>query len=186
MYTTVTKLSPTSAAIALVSRALVAATLAVLAQVAWAQTREAGRESLKQPAVSEAGQRSKEQDRQALIALENEWLNAHDAPTLDRILASDFVHPVVTGDFLTKSQHIDWVTRHPPPANIKWRFDRLDIRVYGDVGIANGTVVGTDEHGQETGRGVFTDVFAYRDGRWQAVNAQENPVTKMNSVTKTK
>jgi hypothetical protein len=86
---------------------------------------------------------------------------------------------VVTGDFLTKSQHIDWVTKHPPPANIKWRFDRLDIRLYGDVGIANGTVVGADERGQETSRGVFTDVFAYRDGRWQAVNAQENAVQNL-------
>jgi len=35
-----------------------------------------------------------------------------------------------------------------------------------------------DERGQETSRGVFTDVFAYRDGRWQAVNAQENGGTE--------
>jgi len=137
-----------------------------------------------QPVNAQAGsalpppQRTLEQDRQALIALENEWLNANDPATLDRILAPDFVHPVVTGDFLTKQQHIDWVTKHPPPANIKWRFDRLDVRLYGDVGIATGTVVGTDEHGREANRGVFTDVFAYRDGRWRAVNAQENAVQK--------
>jgi hypothetical protein len=51
--------------------------------------------------------------------------------------------------------------------------------LYGDVGIANGTVVGTDERGHETSRGVFTDVFVYRDGRWKAVNAQENAVQKL-------
>jgi hypothetical protein len=141
-----------------------------------AQTRAVA--GLEMQAAAKPPQRSAEQDRQILIALENEWLNARDAATLDRILAADFVHPVITGDFLTKSQHIDWVTRHPPPANIKWRFDRLDVRLYGDVGIANGTVVGTDEHGQEISRSVFTDVFANRDGRWQAINAQENPVQK--------
>jgi hypothetical protein len=41
--------------------------------------------------------RSTEHDRQALIDLENEWLNATDAQTLDRILASDFLHRVFTG-----------------------------------------------------------------------------------------
>ena len=124
------------------------------------------------------GQRNAERDRQALTALENEWIDASDAPTLDRILASDFVHPVPTGDFLTKAQHIDWVTKHHPPANLKFRFDKLDVRLYGDIGIVNGTVVTSDEHGQEIGRNVFTDVFAYRNGRWQAINGQETDVRK--------
>jgi hypothetical protein len=124
-------------------------------------------------------QRSAARDRQTLIDLENEWLNTNDAQTLDRILASDFVHPVFTGDFLTKAQHIYWFTTHPRPANLKPRFERLDIRLYGDVGIANGTVMMSDENGKETGRNVFTDVFAYRDGRWQAINGQETDVRKM-------
>src|SRR2546426_11308068 len=93
-----------------------------------------------------AQQRFAERDRQALIDLENVWLTADDARTLDRILASDFVHPVPTGDFLTKAQHIEWFTTHPRPSNLKPRFERLDIRLYGDVGIANGTVVTSDEN----------------------------------------
>jgi hypothetical protein len=124
-------------------------------------------------------QRSGERNRQTLIDLENEWLNANDGQTLDRILASDFVHPVFTGDFLTKAQHIEWSTKHPRPTNLKPRFERLDIRLYGDVGIANGIVVTSDENGKEIGRNVFTDVFAYRDGRWQAINGQETEVRTM-------
>jgi hypothetical protein len=124
-------------------------------------------------------QRTAERDRQTLLDLENEWLNANDAKTLDRILASDFVHPVPTGDFLTKAQHIDWFTKHPRPANLKARFERLDIRLYGDVGVANGIVVTSDENGEEIGRNVFTDVFSYRNGRWQSINGQENDVRKM-------
>jgi hypothetical protein len=123
-------------------------------------------------------QRSADGDRQTLIELEREWLMANDASTLNRILASDFVHPVFTGDFLTKTEHIDWVTRHPRPANIKPRFERLDVRLYGDMAIANGIVVTSDESGKEIGRNVFTDVFAYRNGRWEAINGQETDVRK--------
>ncbi len=124
-------------------------------------------------------QRTAEQDRQALIALKNDWLRSeHDAAALDSILASDFIHPVATGDFLTKAQHISYSSRHLPPANLKNRFDNLSVRMFGDVGIVNGIVVASDEHGKEVNRTIFTDVFVYRDGRWQAINAQENRVEK--------
>ena len=53
----------------------------------------------------------------------------------------------------------------------------MQVRVYGDVGIANGIVLTTDEQGRELERIIFTDVFVRRNGRWEAVNAQENPVT---------
>ena len=43
-------------------------------------------------------ERSAEFDRQALINSEKLRLTANDAPTLERILDSDFVHPVSTGD----------------------------------------------------------------------------------------
>lgn len=126
-----------------------------------------------------AQSRTPEQDRAALIALENEWLaNEHNAPVLERILASDFVHPLPTGDFVTKAQHIAFSSAHPPPANVKQHFDQMRVRVYGDVGIVNGIVVTTDEKDHEVDRTVFTDVFGWRDGRWQAVNAQENAVRK--------
>lgn len=130
-------------------------------------------------AASSAPHRDPERDRQALVGLENEWLkNEHDAAALERILAPDFVHPVPTGDFLTKAQHIYYSVKYPPPAGLKNRFENLNVRVYGDVGIVNGIVVTGDEHGQDVDRTIFTDVFVYREGRWQAVNAQENRVEK--------
>ena len=124
--------------------------------------------------------RTAEQDRQALIALENDWLRSeHDTAALDSILASDFIHPVVTGDFLTRAQHIYYSRNHPPPANLKNHFGNLSVRIYDDVGIVNGMVVTTDEHGKDVSRTIFKDVFVYRDGRWQAINAQENKVEKL-------
>ena len=120
-------------------------------------------------------------DRDALVAIENDWLkNEHNAAELERILASDFLHPVVTGDVLTKGQHIEYSSKHLPPTDRTSHFEGLQIRVYGDVGIVNGLVVTTNKKGDTVDKSVFTDVFVYRDGRWQAVNAQENAVTKVD------
>lgn len=135
--------------------------------------------SLQAISLARSPNRTAAQDRQALITLENEWLsNEHNATKLESILAADFVHPVSTGDFLTKAQHIYYSSKYLPPANLKNRFDQMQVRLYGDIGIVNGVVVASDEHGQGVNKTVFTDVFAYRDGRWQAINAQENSVEK--------
>ena len=118
------------------------------------------------------------QDRAALIALENEWLpNLHNPAVLEKILAPEFLHPLPTGDFATKAQHIQFVSTHLPPPNRKQRFDQMQVRVYGDVGIANGIVLTTDEQGREVERTIFTDVFVRRNGRWEAVNAQEDVIS---------
>jgi len=127
-----------------------------------------------------AQHRTVESDREALVALENKWLRSeHTATELDSILASDFVHPVVTGDLLDKAQHIHFSSMPLPPANLQNHFDGLKVRLYGDVGIVNGLVVTTNDKGEEVRRTVFTDVFVYRDQRWQAINAQENEVRKL-------
>jgi hypothetical protein len=120
--------------------------------------------------------RSPESDRKALESLEQDWLQARDATTLDRILAPDFVHVLPFDHFVTKQEHIDWFLKHPPPAGRKTRFEKLQTRVYGDVGLVNGCVVASDEHGKEIDRTMFTDMFVYRNGKWQAVDAQENSV----------
>ena len=58
-----------------------------------------------------------------------------------------------------------------------------------NVGIVNGIVLTTDEQGPsrtganpEVERSIFTDVFVRRNGRWEAVNAQENAVKARYSV----
>ncbi len=90
------------------------------------------------------------------MTLENEWLSAeHDAAALDRILATDFVHPVVTGDLLDKAHHIYYSTKYLPPANLKQRFDNLRVRLYGDFAIVNGLVLTSDERGKDVDRSIF-------------------------------
>ena len=117
--------------------------------------------------------RTTEHARQTLIALENDWLaHLRDSATLERILAPDFVHAVEPGEFLTKEQHISWNVKHPLPPNHKARFEKLQVKLYGDVGIASG-IVAISDSADHVARTLFTDVFAFRNGRWQAVHAQE-------------
>lgn len=111
--------------------------------------------------------------RDAVVKLENLWLENEGNPTvLDSILADDFVHVLPIG-LITKKEHIDFVKQHPWTKMKEHRFENLQVRVYGDVAIANGTVLAVPENGA-TRKTYFTDVFALRGGRWQVVNAQES------------
>jgi Domain of unknown function (DUF4440) len=119
--------------------------------------------------------KSDEESKQELLALENRWLQVEDDPlALERILAPDFLH-VVPGAIITKDQHLQFLREHPANGQRREkRFEDLHVRVYGEAGIVNGAVIETTEHGER--KTLFTDVFAYRDGKWQAVSAQELPV----------
>lgn len=113
-------------------------------------------------------------DRAALIALENRWLHARTPATLARLLAPGFVHPIAAGVFVTRAEQLAWFRRRKKPPGRR-HLDHLEVRLFGDVGIVNGVVVTARSDGG-VHRTLFTDVFVYRDGRWQAVNAQENAV----------
>ena len=56
-------------------------------------------------------------DSDSVVSLEHTWLAAGDSATLERILAPDFLHPVLTGDIIDKPEHIAFVAgirvRHP-------------------------------------------------------------------------
>jgi hypothetical protein len=124
---------------------------------------------------------SVEKSKQELLDLENHWLQVEDDPAaLESILAPDFLHVVPAG-IITKDEQLNFMRRHPGHDQSSKHFENLHVRVYGNVGIVNGAVVATvKEGGEKSSEGVrktlFTDVFAYRDGKWQAVNAQELPM----------
>lgn len=113
--------------------------------------------------------------RGEIESLEHQWLNAaqsHDRATLDRILADDFVDVSSNGAFRSKA---DALAGGNAPPGATQTLHELRVRVYGDCAIANGVnVVHSDIQGW-TVEVPFTDVFARRAGRWQAVSAQETP-----------
>lgn len=115
------------------------------------------------------------QAKQQLLKREDQWLQGlQNAQVQEQILAEDFVHVLPSG-LITKKDQLDFLrSRKQPADNLSRHFEDLRVRVYGTAGIVNGMVVAIDKSGAVVKRSVFTDVFAYRDGRWQAVNAQEN------------
>lgn len=124
--------------------------------------------------------KSDEDSKRELLALENRWLQVEDDPTaLESILAPDFLH-VVPGEIITKEQQLQFLRQHPASSQRPEKhFEDLHVRVYGEAGIVNGAVIETSDHGKR--KTLFTDVFAQRHGKWQAVSAQELPVTTDSS-----
>jgi hypothetical protein len=123
---------------------------------------------------TKAGADADQKSKQQLLDLENHWLQVeHDPDALETILAPDFLHVAPAG-IITREEQIDFMRKHQaPPAKPEEHFEDMHVRVYGTVGIVNGVVVAKTAEG--TRRTLFTDVFAYRDGKWQAINAQELP-----------
>ncbi|HEV2288279.1 MAG TPA: nuclear transport factor 2 family protein [Candidatus Acidoferrales bacterium] len=113
--------------------------------------------------------------QQAVIRLEHRWLANENKPAvLESILGDDFVHVVPEG-MISKREHIDYVKAHPNAFPGVHKFEQLEVRVYGSTAIANGVVLALPPGGPPH-RALFTDVFTFRQGRWQAVNAQETPM----------
>ena len=113
---------------------------------------------------------------QAVEALERRWLaHENDPAALAEILADDFVHVLPQG-MVTKREQLSFMRAHPAAdAGTTRRFEDLRVRVFGTAAVATGIVVATAPDGK-TRKTAFTDVFAYRDGAWRAVNAQETPL----------
>jgi hypothetical protein len=118
---------------------------------------------------------SAEQSKEELPKLENRWLAVERDPNaLEDILAPDFLH-VVSAGIITKEEQLKFLRQHPAPKQRSEKhFEDLRVRVYGEVGVVNGAVIETADGTKH--KTLFTDVFAYRHGKWQAVNAQELPV----------
>jgi hypothetical protein len=118
---------------------------------------------------------SAEESKQELLTLENRWLQVEDDPVaVEAILAPDFLH-IVPRAIITKEQHLEFLREHPRSGQrAEKHFEDLHVRVFGEAAVVNGAVIKTTEHGEC--KTLFTDVFAFRDGRWQAVSAQELPV----------
>jgi len=119
--------------------------------------------------------KSAEQSKQELLKLENRWLTVErDPDALENILAPDFLHVLAAG-IITKEQQLKFLRDHSAPKQQSERhFEDLHVRVYGTVGIVNGVVIETADGAEH--KTLFTDVFARRQGKWQAVSAQELPV----------
>ena len=149
-------------------------------------------EDVAYPAKRETGSQNQppanERTAAALMKVEHEWLDAlhrRDVRTLQRILAAEFIDNYYLGQEVTRSKYLAYFAQpltHPAPA-VSQHFEDTKVRFLanGYVAIVTGVVI--TEAVRSTAPSVsgansihhsrFTDVFVWRDSRWQAVTAQE-------------
>jgi ketosteroid isomerase-like protein len=109
----------------------------------------------------------------ALVALEHTWADAlsrKDADAVACILADEFEDADVDGSLHTRSETLAKVPKRKPWTN---RLTELQAHIEGNMGFARGLNEILDTDGKVVARVRFTDVFTYRDGRWQALAGQE-------------
>lgn len=123
----------------------------------------------------------------AVMKVERAWLAAidrHDAAALARILGSEFIDSDSQGEAITRERYLDYFRRSgaqraPPPRRI-FADTQVRFEAAGEIAIVTGLVIsraaaaGRAASGPDAVRhSRFTDVFIWRDGRWQAVTGQE-------------
>ncbi len=112
----------------------------------------------------------------ALLELERHWaaaLDRHDAETVACLVADEFEEADVNGSLRSRSQMLVHIPQRRPGSN---HLAEMRAHVDGNFGYVRGLNEILDPAGKTVARVRFTDVFAYRDGRWQAILAHESLV----------
>lgn len=108
-----------------------------------------------------------------ITQLERDWVAAivkKDAAALDRLLADDFSGTSPTAHLYTKEGAIDDLTRGTYTVE-SMELDEVSVNVYGDTAVAFTSQEETSRYGGKdiSGHYHYTDVWVWKDGRWQAV-----------------
>jgi hypothetical protein len=110
-----------------------------------------------------------------LTDLEHDWTVANinaDKKKLDRILADDYVGKTSEGKPQGKAEYIK--TIEPDNTIQKWNFGDLKVSLLGERATLTG-IIRLQIKDQEVVFN-FVDKFVWRDGRWQAIGSEVNPV----------
>jgi ketosteroid isomerase-like protein len=101
------------------------------------------------------------------------WVS-RDRPFIDGLLASDWTVTDPSGRILTKQQVLDETFSSTERRIDAMSVDDIRVRVLDDVAVATGRTRATGTYqGQKSNVLLrFTDVFHFREGRWQIVASQ--------------
>ena len=101
-------------------------------------------------------------------------LEQQDTAALGCILADEFEDAGPDGELTSRATTLAKAAGHPPVHHV---LSDLRAHVHGDFGYIRGLAAAVDARGKTVVTVRFTDVYAYRDGRWQCVAAHESIVT---------
>jgi hypothetical protein len=114
----------------------------------------------------------------ALVALEQNWaaaLSRNDADAVACMVATEFEDADVDGSLHSRAQTLEHIPNRKPGVN---HLSELRAHVEGNSGFTRGLATLVDASGKVVARVRFTDIFTYRDGRWQALAGHESLVGK--------
>jgi len=101
------------------------------------------------------------------------WVEG-DRLFIEQTLANDWSVTDLTGQVLTKGQLLQEVFGSGNRQVVSMQIDDINVRPFGDWAIVTGRTNAAGEYQGEVAQVTlrFTDVFAYRNGRWQVVASQ--------------
>ena len=117
---------------------------------------------------------SQVKDSSALIQIEQTWarsLENRDTSTLGCILADEFEDAGPDGMLTDRATTLTKAATH---AAVHHELSDLQPHVNGDFGYIRGLATALNAQGQLVAKVRFTDVYVYRDGRWQCVAGHES------------
>lgn len=109
----------------------------------------------------------------ALLSLEHTWADALSRKDMDAVaclVADEFEEIDVDGSLKTRSQMLAHIAQRKPGEN---HLTEMRAHVEGNSGFTRGLAELVDASGKVVARVRFTDVFTYRDGRWQSLAGHE-------------
>jgi len=112
----------------------------------------------------------------ALIQAEQTWarsLEHQDTVTLGCILAEEFEDAGPDGKLTDRATTLAKAAEHRA---VHHELSDLHPHVQGDFGYIRGTAAAIDAQGKTVAKLRFTDVYEYRNGRWQCVAGHESMI----------
>ena len=117
-------------------------------------------------------------DDNALIHIEQTWARAleqRDTASLNCILADEFEDAGPDGTLTNRATTLAKAAKHPA---VHHELTDLHAHTHGDSGYIRGLATAINAQGKIVARVRFTDVYVYREGRWQCVAGHESMLTE--------
>lgn len=126
---------------------------------------------------AEACPANQPKNENALLQLEQSWaksLEQHDSATVACILADEFEDADVGGNLHNRVDALARIPQRRPSQN---QLQERHLHAYGNFAFVRGLNKVIGPEGKLLVEVRFTDIFVYRDGRWQAVSGHETLVS---------
>ena len=115
-----------------------------------------------------------QKDAATLIRVEQVWLRAveqHDKAALGCILADEFEEANFDGSLTDRGSLLATAAK---PSTVHFELSDLHAHVQGDFAYVRGVGGTRSDDGKFHAKNRFTDIFVYRNGRWQCVAGHES------------